>query len=83
MAIINVNKERREKFINKFEEKGFKINKLFSKDEIIKSVLPITLDFKAKEIGRMGNVTCAAAALSQGLIKSEEEFYKTTYISQI
>ena len=74
MAIINVKKERREKFISIFEEKGFKIDKRFSKDEIIKSVLPITLDFETKVIGRMGNVTCAAAALSQGLIKNEEEF---------
>ena len=74
MAIINVKKERREKFINNFEKKGFKIDKRFSKNEIIKSVLPITLDFRTKEIGRMGNVTCACAALSQGLIINEEEF---------
>ena len=74
MAIINVKNERREKFINSFEEKGFKIDKRFSKNEIIKSVLPITLDFKTKEIGRMGNVTCACVALSQGLIMNDEEF---------
>ena len=49
-------------------------DKQSSKDEIIKRVIPITLDFRTKEIGRMGNVTCACAALSQGLIINEEEF---------
>ena len=76
MAIIDVKSERRKDFIEKFEEKGFIIDKRFSKEEIIESVLPITLDFKTKEIGRIGNVTCAAAALSQGAIKKEDEFWK-------
>lgn len=76
MAIIDVKSERRKDFIERFEEKGFSIDKRFSKEEIIESVLPITLDFKTKEIGRIGNVTCAAAALSQGAIKKEDEFWK-------
>ena len=68
MAIINVKKERREKFINHFEGKGFKIDKRFSRNDLIKSFLPITLDFETKEIGRIGNVTCAAAAVTQGKV---------------
>ena len=74
MAIIDVKKERRKGFVEGFLQKGFSIDKTFSKEEIIKSVLPITIDFKAKEIGRVGNVTCAAAAMSQGLILQENEF---------
>ncbi len=76
MAIIDVKNERRKCFIEMFEKRGFIIDKRFSKEEIIESVLPITLDFKTKEIGRIGNVTCAAAALSQGAIKKEDEFWK-------
>ncbi len=92
MAIINVKAERRKDFIEKFEKKGYKIDKIFTKEEIIKSKLPITIDFKTKEIGRMGNVTCAAAAVSCKAVKTEEEFIeqytnlygkKTEYIYSI
>ena len=76
MAIVDVEAERRKDFIEKFEEKGFKIHHYFSKEEIIKSILPITVDFKKKEIGHVGNVTCAAAAVSCGAVKKEEEFWK-------
>ncbi len=73
MAIIDVKKERKKDFIEEFQQKGFSIDKRFSKEEIIKSVLPITIDFKAKEIGGMGNVTCAAAEASCGAIIKEDE----------
>ncbi len=79
--IIKVKKENREKFIKEFEAKGFKIDGFFSKKAIIESQLPITLDFKAKTIGRMGNVTCAAAAASQGLVVQEEDFWKMDIIN--
>jgi len=45
-------------------------------EDIVKSILPITLDLKIKEIGRTGNVTCAAIASQHGMIKSKEEFLK-------
>jgi len=73
-AIIDVKKEHREHFISSFEKKGFNIDKRFSKDEIVKSVLPITLDFKTKEIGRMKNVTCACIALKYSKIVDERDF---------
>ena len=75
--IIDVKKENREYFISSFEKKGFVIDKRFSKKELIESVLPITLDFGTKEIGRMGNVTCAAAAASCVAIIKEEDFWKS------
>ena len=74
MAIIAVKKERSKDFIEGFQQKGFSIDKRFSKEEINKSFLPITIDFKVKEIGRMGNVTCAAAVASSGAIVKEEVF---------
>jgi hypothetical protein len=75
-VIINVKAENRMDFISKIVNRGFKIDKIFSRDELINSYLPITLNFKANEIGIMGNITCAAAASSQGMILSEEEFWK-------
>ena len=76
-AIIDVKKENREHFINSFEKKGFVIEKRFSKEELIESVLPITLDFGTKEIGRMGNVTCTCIASKHRMIMQEYEFWKT------
>ncbi|MBQ9315062.1 MAG: hypothetical protein IJ220_08770 [Clostridia bacterium] len=77
MAIINVEKERRKDFIEKFEKKGFKIESRFSREGIIGSVLPITLDFETKEIGRIGNVTCACVASKHGMVLEEDKFLIT------
>ncbi len=74
---IDVKKENREHFFSSFEKKGFEIDKRFSKEELIKSVLPITLNFETKEIGRMGNVTCACVASKHGMIMKEDEFWTT------
>ena len=79
-AIIDVKKEKREHFISSFEKKGFEIDKRFSKENLIESVLPITLDFSTKEIGRMGNVTCACIASKHRMIMQEDEFWKTLEI---
>ena len=75
MPIIDVKLENRAEFVRKFEERGFKIGKPFTKEEIINSKLPITLNYVTNEISRMGNVTCAAAAASCGAIVKEEEFW--------
>ncbi len=76
MAIIDVKKENRKDFIEDFEKRGFTIDKIFSKEDLVTSKLPITLDFKTKKIGRIGNVTCAAAAVSQRRIMQEDEFLR-------
>ena len=75
MVAVKVKAENREAFVKRFEEKGFKLDKTFSREEIINSVLPITLNYEKKEISRMGNVTCAAGAESQRRVISEEEFW--------
>lgn len=47
-----------------------------TRQEIIESVLPITVDRKNKEYRMMGNVTCAAAAVSSGRMITKEEFFE-------
>ena len=60
----------------KLEGQGFKIDGKYLREDILNSVLPITLNFDTKGIGRMGNVTCAVVALSQGMIIKEKDFWK-------
>ena len=76
MYIVEVKKSNRGSFIKSFEDKGFKVEERFSREDIVKSVLPITLDFDNKTIGRIGNVTCACVALKYGKIQKEEDIKK-------
>ena len=76
MEIIDARtKEEREKLINILESKAFKIVDI-TKEEILSSNLPITVDLENKEISQMGNVTCAAAAASSKGLQTVEEFMK-------
>ena len=72
--------EFRREMIDFLEQKGYRIEKeeSRSKEEIIKAVLPIVVNPETKEYRMMGNVTCAAAAVSKGNLFSREEFYGLT-----
>lgn len=47
-----------------------------TRQEIVESVLPITVDKRNKEYRMMGSVTCAAAAVSSGRMMTKEEFFR-------
>ena len=72
------NKEERKNFIRILEENGYSLDKdeTRSIDTIIDWVLPIEIALKNKEYRMMGNITCAAAAVTQRLLISKEEFYQ-------
>lgn len=44
--------------------------------EIIDSILPIVVDRKNKEYRMMGNITCAAGAVSSGRMITKEELFR-------
>ena len=69
-------KRARKAFILFLEKNGFKIgsDSVFSREEILSSGLPVTVDLDRMEYGRMGNTTCAAAASTIGAVFSVEEF---------
>ena len=70
--------EGRRKLIEFLEKNGYHPDKdeFRSGEEIMESYLPIVIDFDTKEYRMMGNITCAAAAASSGVLKTVEEFYK-------
>ena len=68
----------RRKILEFLENKGYRmdVEEPRTRQEIIGSVLPITVDRKNKEYRMMGNVTCAAAAVSSGRMITKEEFFE-------
>ena len=46
-----------------------------TRQETIESGFPLVIELGSKTIGRMGNVTSAAAAASGGVIMSDKDFY--------
>ncbi len=44
--------------------------------EIIDSILPIVVDRKRKKYRMMGNITCAAGAVSSGRMITKEELFR-------
>jgi len=60
------------------EAKGFTCveDEIFNREDIINSGLPLVIDHKNKTIRRMGNITCAAAAVSSGVLTDENDVYK-------
>ena len=71
------NKEERKDFIENLETKGYKIDKIFfDRNNIINGIFPLIIDLTNKKINMMGNVTTSAAAISSGvLISNEIEIY--------
>ena len=71
------NCECRKEIITFLEERGYfrAEHECRSKQEIIDGILPIVLDRQKREFSMMGNVTCAAAAVSSGCMITKEELY--------
>lgn len=72
------NKEERQKFIENLENKGYIVDEtLFSRNDIISGIFPITVDLKNKKISMMGNVTTSACAVQSKVLISQEEFWES------
>lgn len=71
-------KEERRGIIQFLEDMGFSLEAKESrnKKEIIESFLPIYVDKADKNYWMMGNVTCAAAAVSSNKMIRKEAFYE-------
>ena len=68
-------KDEREKLVETLENDGYKPEKMFTREEIMESGLPISVNLVDKTYGRMGNVTCASAAATQRVLETIFEFY--------
>lgn len=65
----------RQRMIEVLERDGF-LPERISHQDLLESSLPLTIDLVGKRYGMMGNVTCAAAAATQGRIIDIDEFYR-------
>lgn len=72
------NKEDRRGIIKFLEDMGYhpEEKERRSRKEIIESFLPIYVDKAGKNYWMMGNVTCAAAAVSSKKMIKKESFYE-------
>ena len=68
-------KDERENLIETLENDGYKPEKMFTREEIMESGLPVSVNLVDKTYGRMGNVTCASAAATQRVLETIFEFY--------
>ena len=70
-------KEERQKLIGFLENNGYELDQYEprSKNEICDDFLPIVINPLEKKYRMMGNVTCAAAAVSSGKMITAQEFY--------
>ncbi len=71
-------KEERIRIIDMLDKDGFVVNQnaTRTKQEIIEAVLPLVVDIRNKSYDMMGNVTCAAAAVSCGALMKADDFCK-------
>ena len=78
-AFVKV-KEQKERIgiLSFLEDNGYMLDSAEprSKETIIDSILPITVDPADKTYSMMGNVTVAAAAASGGALITKEELFK-------
>lgn len=78
------NKEERQKFIERLENKGYIVDEtIFNKEDIISGIFPIIVDLKNKKISMMGNVTTSACAVQSKVLISPEEFWKSINMQNI
>lgn len=70
--------ETRIEILDYIERKGYQIEEDESRtrEEIVNGLLPLVIDTNTKTYRMMGNVTCAAAAVSSGHLIKKEMFYK-------
>ena len=76
--IAEADSRYREEILDFLEKKGFKMDKdeFRSREEIIGSVLPITVNMAEKTYRMMGSVMTAAAASSKGSLSKKEDLYR-------
>ncbi len=67
--------DEREKLIETLENDGYKPEEVFSREDVMESGFPVSVNLADKTYGRMGNVTCAAAAATQGVLETVSEVY--------
>ena len=72
------NPKSREKLIEFIEKEGFSVDEEYgdTKQSILELVYPIKVNFRKKTYGVIHNTTCAAAAVSSGVVIGEDEFYE-------
>ncbi len=78
---------RRERFLEFLEMNGYECenDEITSRESVIESIFPISVDIENKCYGHLHNKTCAAAAISAGDAFTVSQFYKfieliSTYI---
>ena len=71
-------REGRLRFIEFLEERGFKCDEdiTTTREKTINSNLPIIVDCENEAYRCMGNITCAAAAVTSKTLISVDDFYK-------
>lgn len=69
--------EERTRFLEFLEKNGFKVgfDDIITRDSVIVSTFPISIDIKHKTYGHIHSVTSAAAAISSGNAFTLEQFY--------
>ena len=67
-------KENRRKFIEVLKNKGYVIIDHIE-EQIISSILPITVNLEKKTISVMGNITVASSASMQNRLENTDEFF--------
>ena len=78
MIIREKESDARQEILDFLEEQGYVKDETDprTKEEMVESILPIVIDKAGKKYSMMGNITCAAAAVSSGVpMLSKAEFY--------
>jgi DNA polymerase III delta prime subunit len=77
MLVRTMVDEEREKLMEFLENEGFELDKdeFRSREVILDEGLPISIDLEEKKYRMIGNVTCAAAAVTCGVMKTADDFY--------
>ncbi len=76
-ALINVtDPTKREELLDFLEKRGYRFaHAVFTREMVIESIYPITVDMRAKTYDFIGNITGAAELSRNGMLISVEEFY--------
>ena len=78
MFIKEKDADNRKEILEFLETKGFRLDEdeFRDKQEIIDSVLPVSVNTEEMTYKMMGSITSAAAASSKGVLMTREEFYE-------
>lgn len=69
-------REERQELITFLEDKGYQLDpaECRTKEQVLDDILPIDINPDEQKYRMIGNVTCAAAAVSSGKMMTTEEF---------